>query len=512
VLKITGAADKPLQLIRRYRNERLPNVAVTVDLLTTGVDVHEICNLVFLRRVNSRILFDQMLGRATRRCDEIGKETFRIFDAVRIYEALHDLTAMQPVVVDPGITFTQLASELATLTGEEERQLARDQFLAKLQRKKRHLDATALRDFEASAGMPVDAFVQSLKAMPLADVAAWLTQSPNLGEILDRKGGAPAEPVFISNHADALRGTERGYGNATRPEDYLHAFADFIRANSNSIPALVTVLTRPRDLTRKQLRELALALDKAGFSEANLAAAWREMTNQEIAARIVGYIRQAAIGDPLVPYEQRVERALQKILASRAWTTPQRQWLQKLAAQTKANLIVDRAALDDPDLIFKREGGGFKRLDRIFGSELEQVLDAFNDALWSAPAARAGRGCSLSSSSRAPWPRQFAPLDYIVIYTNQRQEVQMQTAKLFKNGRSQAVRLPAEFRFEGDEVQIRRDPETGDVILSPLNKSFADWLEEHERLLANMTEEERKELDEFLADRDQGEDVERDWP
>jgi antitoxin VapB len=87
----------------------------------------------------------------------------------------------------------------------------------------------------------------------------------------------------------------------------------------------------------------------------------------------------------------------------------------------------------------------------------------------------------------------------------------MQTAKLFKSGRSQAVRLPAEFRFEGAEVQIRRDPETGDVILSPLNKTFADWLEEHERLLASMTEEERKELDRFLADRDQAEDVERDW-
>lgn len=66
VIKITGDADKPLELIRRYKNERLPNVAVTVDLLTTGVDVPEICNLVFLRQVNSRILFDQMLGRATR--------------------------------------------------------------------------------------------------------------------------------------------------------------------------------------------------------------------------------------------------------------------------------------------------------------------------------------------------------------------------------------------------------------------------------------------------------------
>jgi antitoxin VapB len=40
------------------------------------------------------------------------------------------------------------------------------------------------------------------------------------------------------------------------------------------------------------------------------------------------------------------------------------------------------------------------------------------------------------------------------------------TAKLFRNGRSQAVRLPSEFRFEGNEVFIRQDPETGDVILS----------------------------------------------
>jgi hypothetical protein len=58
-----------------------------------------------------------------------------------------------------------------------------------------------------------------------------------------------------------------------------------------------------------------------------------------------------------------------------------------LAAQTKANLVVDRAALDDPDLIVKREGGGFDRLDRLFAGQLEQVLDAFNDALWNQPAA-----------------------------------------------------------------------------------------------------------------------------
>ena len=388
VIKITGSADKPLQLIRRYKNERNPNIAVTVDLLTTGVDVPEICNLVFLRRVNSRILFDQMLGRATRLCDEIGKETFRIFDAVRIYEALQNLTDMKPVVVDPKITFTQLTQEMAQVAGEEERALAREQFIAKLQRKKRHLNERNKHDFETVAGMPPEAFIDRLRDMPLKDIAAWFTEHPSLGEILDRKGEGNNFPqIYISEHQDTLVSAEHGYGAAKKPADYLQEFADFIHQRSNTIPALITVLTRPKELTRKQLRELALELDRAGFTEANLATAWREMTNQDIAARIVGYIRQAAIGDPLIPYEQRVDQALAKVLGSRRWTTPQRQWLQRIAAQTKANLIVDRDALDDPDLIFRREGGGFARLDRIFDGELEEVLQTFNDQLWPQTAA-----------------------------------------------------------------------------------------------------------------------------
>lgn len=48
-------------------------------------------------------------------------------------------------------------------------------------------------------------------------------------------------------------------------------------------------------------------------------------------------------------------------------------------------------------------------------------------------------------------------------------------AKLFRNGRSQAVRLPREFRFEGSEVNIQRDPISGNVILSPRYKSCQEW-------------------------------------
>ena len=87
VRKITGSVDRVGELIRSFRNDALPKIAVTVDLLTTGIDVPRIENLVFLRRVNSRILYEQMLGRATRQCPEIGKEMFRIFDAVDLYSA-----------------------------------------------------------------------------------------------------------------------------------------------------------------------------------------------------------------------------------------------------------------------------------------------------------------------------------------------------------------------------------------------------------------------------------------
>ncbi len=55
------------------------------------------------------------------------------------------------------------------------------------------------------------------------------------------------------------------------------------------------------------------------------------------------------------------------------------------------------------------------------------------------------------------------------------------TAKLFRNGRSQAVRLPAEFRFEGSEVYIRRDPATGDVVLSRRPESWESFFELAER-------------------------------
>lgn len=67
------------------------------------------------------------------------------------------------------------------------------------------------------------------------------------------------------------------------------------------------------------------------------------------------------------------------------------------------------------------------------------------------------------------------------------------TAKLFMNGRSQAVRLPVNYRFDCDEVFIRRDPETGDVIIS---KKPGNW-EDFFKMMASI-----EVPDDFMSERD----------
>lgn len=380
IQKITGASDKPLSKIRSYKNDRLPNIAVTVDLLTTGIDVPAICNLVFLRKVNSRILFEQMLGRATRRCDEIGKETFNIYDAVDIYKQLEKVNSMKPVATQPDITFSKLEHELQQQSEPELQQLAKDQFLAKLQSKRRHLTGKQQQQFETVVGQPPQNFAKELKAMPLKQVAEWFAQHPGLGEILDRKIGVSTAPIVISDHDDAVIEVRHGYGDGQKPEDYLQAFNDFVNANSNRMIALQTVVQRPWELTRQSLKELALELEKNHFREQDLRTAWYEVKNEEITARIIGFIRQATLGESLVPFEQRVDSALDKILASQAWKTPQKQWLEAIAKQMKATTIVDNQALNEG--VFKNQLGGIKRANKLFETPITEVLEQFNKALW----------------------------------------------------------------------------------------------------------------------------------
>jgi len=380
VKKITGSVDRVKNLIRSFRNDANPQIVVTVDLLTTGIDVPKITNLVFLRRVNSRILYEQMIGRATRRCDEIGKEVFRIFDAVDLYPHLQNLTDMKPVVVNPSISFAQLVREMTEASDDAQRESIREQLAVKLRRRLNKLTDEARQQFEAVAGETPEAMLQRVLSGDAPGLAAWLKDRAAIGPILDwETDGDNPRFVPISHHDDEVVGVTRGYGEAEKPEDFLDSFAAFVRDNVNKIAALKLVVQRPRDLTRADLKELRLALDREGYSDANLRRAWADAKNEDIAASIIGFVRQAALGDPLVPYEDRVRAAMRAIMSSRQWTEPQKRWLNRIGEQIAKEIVVDREAIDKEPFV---ADGGFNRLNKVFGGELESILAGINEELW----------------------------------------------------------------------------------------------------------------------------------
>jgi type I restriction enzyme R subunit len=402
VEKITGASDKVDQLIRRYKNERFPTIAITVDLLTTGIDVPAICHLVFMRRVRSRILYEQMIGRATRRCDHIGKTVFKIYDPVNLYASLQAVNTMQPLVKDPKVTLEQLLDELNnpvahhTASGAPGRTHAHDvldQLNQKLMRvlrdaahkaeKKPALKAK-LDQLEQQWGVPPQQLHRHLHQLgqdagpqAAADFlqanTRLLLQLAEVQQLL----GTQYMPV-LSKHADELRERTQSWGVYAKPEDYLDAFGRFVREQINQSAAMATVVNRPRDLTREQLKEVRLLLDGAGYSEASLKAAWRNHSNQDIAAGVIAYIRQAALGEALLPFDRRVALAMQNIYAKHAWTPVQRKWLERLAKQLTHELVIDQTFVNQA---FANDGGA-KQLDKLLGGQLEHIIGQLADGLW----------------------------------------------------------------------------------------------------------------------------------
>ncbi|MCK2183825.1 type I restriction-modification system endonuclease [Halomonas getboli] len=404
VAKITGKSDKVNDLIRRYKNDKYPNIAITVDLLTTGIDVPSICHLVFLRRVKSRILYEQMIGRATRRCDEIGKSVFRIYDPVDLYAALAEVNTMQPLVKNPNITLEQLHRELTDpdqlaramqASGDEEGRSQADevldQFGQKLMRVMRQATKQAerrddvrqcLARLEQSWGVAPDKLHQHLHKLGPQPAADFLNQHGRLlRQVAEVKALLGDERMpLIYEGGDELRDRRQDYGVHEKPADYLDSFDDFIKHQLNESVALSVVVNRPRDMTRETLKEVRLLLDDAGYSEAALKSAWRNATNREIAASIVGHIRRAALGEALIPFEQRVREAMPRIYDLHDWTPAQRKWLDRLATQLGHEVVIDH------DFINQRfaEHGGLKRLDAVLGHHLDEVLDALSDGLWEA--------------------------------------------------------------------------------------------------------------------------------
>ena len=405
VMKITGSVaggnkKKISEAIKRFKNEAYPKIVVTVDLLTTGIDVPEIVNLVFMRRIKSRILFEQMLGRATRLCPAIGKTNFEIYDPVGVYESLQDVSNMKPVVANPSTTFEDLLNGLAVAKNDDEKAYLIDTIVAKLQRKRSNVSKKALEQFKYLTGyQSIDNFAKSIRSqnvkksadasenteastvssIGISDLVNDIIKNKEAFLILDRDKVRHKRPVVIDNHPDEMVERTRGYGEGQKPEDYLEAFKEFVSTNLNTITALKTVCTKPSELTRESLKGLKLELDRYDFTENQLNTAWKEMTNQDIVADIIAFIRQQALGSNLISHETRVKNAFAKLRLNHTFNKTQLDWLSRIEKVMLEETVLDKQIFEIGAF---KNAGGFTTIDRRFGGKLNEIIVELNKYLY----------------------------------------------------------------------------------------------------------------------------------
>ena len=184
----------------------------------------------------------------------------------------------------------------------------------------------------------------------------------------------------ISSAPDEIVSHERGYGDAVKPEDYLREFREFIDNNLNEIMALKIVTTRPQDLTRQSLKELKLILDRNNFNETMLNTAWKNMTNEDIAADIISFIRQKSVGDALISKEDRIKTAIKKVkIAHPELTKVQLGWLDRIESQLLKETVLNRETFESS--AFKNKGG-FNAVNKAFGNKLDDFIIEINEAMY----------------------------------------------------------------------------------------------------------------------------------
>lgn len=377
--KITGSIRHPNNEIKLFKNEKNPNIAVTVDLLTTGVDVPEITNLVFLRRVQSRILYEQMLGRATRLCPEIHKSVFNIYDAVGIYDAMNKVTNMKPVVKNVSHDVHYFIDQKHQFEINDNFKQYQIDMTAAIDRKIKRMNDSKRKEFERLT--EINSIDQWARDLPRLNNQEFLKEWKNF-EQLDRLSTG-SQKQYISNEPDEYLGIERGYGQGnSNPEDYIESFNKFIKENVNEIPALQIVATRPKDLTYDELKKIKLELEKKGFRENDLQTAWKSANQVQTTADIISFIRQAAVGSELVDHNVRIHNAMQKVYGMADWNMVQKSWLKKIENQLLSSTVLGpNAEIAFSSNYFKRQGG-YKQMRKIFSDNADQIIYVLNENLY----------------------------------------------------------------------------------------------------------------------------------
>ena len=382
IAKMTGYVKDVDHLVKKFKNEAYPTIGVTVDLLTTGVDVPRITNLVFLRKVKSRILYHQMLGRATRKCDEIDKTSYKVFDAARNYVDMKDFSDMNPVVNNPQIDMEKLLDSYSKDVPDESKKYFIEQVIARLQRKKKRIKDLGENKFEINSKIyrknedikNIDDYIEYIKNINPDDIEKEEDFLIFLDSIQNTK-----KDRIISEHEDEIRTVRQIYGKNEKPEDYLENFEKYIRENQDKVEALKLLKENPKLFKRKDLKELRYILDENGYKETELNSAYGKVENVNITADILSYIKKVLKGSTILDKEEKILDIEKRIKRLNNWNPVQLKIIEKIISQLRENSYLTEE--DFSTGIFKDNFGGYNKINQKLEDKLADIVSIINEEI-----------------------------------------------------------------------------------------------------------------------------------
>lgn len=388
VQKITGKVDRPLQRIREFRNRKEPGIVVTVDLLSTGVDIPDIEFIVFLRFVKSRILFEQMLGRGTRKGEIYqDKSHFVVFDCfggtlIDYFKKATGVTAEPPVK-----EVKSIRKVIEDIWNNKDRAYNVRVLTKRLNRIDKEMSGEARDMFSAFVEKgDLNHFAISLEKRIKEDFTGTMSilRDPDFLNLLENYPRPPK--TFLIDHAirDEVTSTwivRDAAGNEHKPEDYLALFSRFVKENPDKIEAISILIDRPQEWSTDALGELKVKLESTPqrFTIENLQRA-HKISYHKALVDVISMIKHAAHEEEaLLTAEERIDIAFLRVTAGKDFTPEQCLWLDRIKSHLVANLSIDKQDFEDIPVF--SDYGGWNKANRVFNGQLSTMISEFNRAV-----------------------------------------------------------------------------------------------------------------------------------
>ncbi len=432
--KVTYRAEEdPKSILAQFRNDYYPRIAVTVDMIATGTDVKPIECLLFMRDVKSRNYFEQMKGRGTRTLDHddlkkvsptaaSGKTHYVIVDAVGVTKSLK--TASQPLITKPTVPLKDLATGVMMGIRDED---TVSSLAGRLARLNQQLDRTEKeRIKEQASGVELAQIVGNLlaaidpdniqekaretepvpedgepspeacdKARELLVEAAANVFNGELIELIDSIRRTKEQIIDREGLDSVIRAEWKGDAHENA-ETIVQSFQEYLEAHRDEIEALTIFYDQPHrrcELTYAMIREV---FDKLKKDQPRLSTlrVWQAYTllddykgNQPISelTALVALIRRVCGIDPTIsPYSDTVRSNFQNWIMKHhsgdgeKFNEKQMEWLRMMRDHIISSFHLDREDLEMAPFDSK---GGMGQMYKLFGDQMDSVIDELNEAL-----------------------------------------------------------------------------------------------------------------------------------